>query len=292
MDGSPAILADRDDATRHSNVIEGVLLDLAAERATGCLQVGHPTGDEALVFLQDGLVYAAFVPGPRPLLGARLISSGVIDADSLARALEVQRSELLGWRLGELLVHLGYVDFHVIEDFTREQLRDMLADLFGWPVAIWQFLSNKRTRQGVGAPVEVCALVAAVRAVGCQADADAQLTPDLQPTDPPSRMVPFEVAALLREFSTIDCPRVAGIEAEEPAKGTTEPAPVELPKGGRLTEVVDRCIVLENTDTVALLRELSLLHDEPAPEPAPRPARFTGRGRAADKKRRRWLFAS
>jgi len=157
------MLADRDDRTQHSNVVEGVLLDLAGQRATGCLQVRDPAGEEALIFLQDGLIYTAFVPGPRPLLGTRLISSGKIDADSLARALEVQQKELPGWRLGELLVHLGYVQLEVVAEFALEQLKDMLADLFGWTVAIWQFLPNKRTRHGVGSPSVVRELIVEVR---------------------------------------------------------------------------------------------------------------------------------
>lgn len=157
------MLADRDDRTHHSNVVEGVLLDLAGQRATGCLQVRDPAGEEALVFLQDGMIYTAFVPGPRPLLGTRLISSGKTDADSLARALEVQQTELAGWRLGELLVHLGYVELEVVAEFALEQLKDMLADLFGWTVAIWQFLPNKRTRHGVGSPSVVRELIVEVR---------------------------------------------------------------------------------------------------------------------------------
>lgn len=157
------MLADRDDRTHHSNVVEGVLLDLAGQQATGCLQVRDPAGEEALVFLQDGLLYTAFVPGPRPLLGTRLISSGKTDADSLARALEVQQKELPGWRLGELLVHLGYAELEVVEEFVLEQLKDMLADLFGWTVAIWQFLPNKRTRHGVGSPSVVRELIVEVR---------------------------------------------------------------------------------------------------------------------------------
>jgi len=298
MDESPVMLPDWNGRTHHGNVVESVLLDLAAQRATGCLQVHNAASEEALVFLQDGLVYSAFVPGPRPPLGARLLSSGDIDADSLARALDVQRRELPGWRLGELLVHLGYVDFHVIEQFTSEQLRDMLSDLFGWSVTIWRFLPNKRTRQGVGAPVAVRHLLTAVRAGECQ-------------SEPPSHVFTFEVAAMLREFSTVDSPRTASTDADEVVEGTTDTAPVQPPKGSELAEAVDRYIRLETTDTVALLRELSVLQEEATPEPPPRSTRLARPGRTAthplspkagpiatpprdrtaDKKQRRWLFA-
>ena len=44
------------------------------------------------------------------MLGVRLMSRGALTPEALAEALEIQRTELQGWRLGELLVHLGYVE--------------------------------------------------------------------------------------------------------------------------------------------------------------------------------------
>ena len=104
--------------------IETVLTDLANEEATGCLHVVDDDGDEALVYLKTGLVYAVSVPGQRPALGARLISSNALVPENLAEALEAQRTELQGWRLGELLVHLGFVEQDVVEAFVQEQVRD------------------------------------------------------------------------------------------------------------------------------------------------------------------------
>ena len=48
-----------------THTVEPVLLDLAARGATGCLFVRDQEGDEAEVYLRDGLVYAVFVPGRR-----------------------------------------------------------------------------------------------------------------------------------------------------------------------------------------------------------------------------------
>ena len=58
--------------------VEQVLLDLGAQGATGCLYVTSRAEEEAEVYLRDGLVYAVFVPGRRPLLG--------VPADVLRRA--------------------------------------------------------------------------------------------------------------------------------------------------------------------------------------------------------------
>src|SRR6478736_7756919 len=138
-----------------THTVEAVLQDLAASGATGCLLVRDQEGDEAEVFLRDGEVYAVSVPGRRVMLGVRLMSRGALTPEALAEALEIQRTELQGWRLGELLVHLGYVELAVVEEFVVEHLKDALADLLGWPVAAWKFRKNKKTRQDVAPPTAV-----------------------------------------------------------------------------------------------------------------------------------------
>ena len=142
-----------------TGTVESVLHDLAAKSATGCLLVRDQEGDEAEVFLRDGQIYAVFVPGRRTMLGVRLMSSGALTPEALAEALEIQRTELQGWRLGELLVHLGYVDLAVVEQFVVEHLKDALADLLGWPVDSWKFRKGKKTRQDIAPPTPVDSLL-------------------------------------------------------------------------------------------------------------------------------------
>lgn len=77
--------------------LETVLLDLADRAATGCLHVRDEHGDEAEIYLRDGLVYAVSVPGRRMMLGARLLSSGALTPEALAEAL---RSSALSCRAG------------------------------------------------------------------------------------------------------------------------------------------------------------------------------------------------
>ena len=146
-----------------TNQVEQVLLDLGAQQATGCLTVLDAAAEEAEVYLKEGLVYSVFVPGRRPLLGSRLMSSGALAPEALAEALEIQRTELQGWRLGELLVHLGYVDRELIESFVSEQLVDMLGDLLGWHVDTWRFRKNKKARQDVAPPTDVPVVLNLVR---------------------------------------------------------------------------------------------------------------------------------
>jgi hypothetical protein len=142
--------------------LSDVLTDLAAQAATGCLHIDDDSGDEALVYLKNGLVYSAYVPGRRPQLGARLISSGALAPEALAEALDAQATELQGWRLGELLVHLGYVERPVVEAFVLEQLRESCFDLSRWTTGRYRFRKNEKTREDVGSHAAVADLLAEV----------------------------------------------------------------------------------------------------------------------------------
>jgi hypothetical protein len=146
-----------------STPLAPLLRDLASDAATGCLHVTNPVGDEALIFVKNGLIYSVSVPGTRPQLGAKLVSSGALAPEALAEALEAQRSELQGWRLGELLVHLGYVDQPVVEAFVMEQVTEALWDLLRWTDGRWKFRKNIRAREDVGPPMPVVELLATLR---------------------------------------------------------------------------------------------------------------------------------
>jgi hypothetical protein len=142
--------------------LPAVLRQLADGVVSGCLHVDDGVGGTAKVFLRGGQVYSVQVPGRRPQLGARLVSSGALGPEALAEALEAQRTELQGWRLGELLVHLGYVDQPIVESFVHEQLREQTSDLMRWPTGSWKFRVNERTREDVAPPTSVEELLESV----------------------------------------------------------------------------------------------------------------------------------
>src|SRR5206468_12241479 len=148
-----------------------LLLQLADETATGCLHISDLEGDEALIYFKTGLVYAVFVPGRRPQLGAKLVSSGALAPEALAEALEAQRTELQGWKLGELLVHLGYVDQPVVEAFVKEQVNDAIWDLIRWTEGRWRFRKAEKTREDVAPPMAVPDLLTTLRERGIEWEA-------------------------------------------------------------------------------------------------------------------------
>src|SRR3954453_5021904 len=148
--------------------LPAVLRQLADGVVSGCLHVDDGVGEEAKVFLRGGQVYSVQVPGSRPQLGARLVSSGALAPEALAEALGAQRTELQGWRLGELLVHLGYVDQPVVEAFVDEQLREALWDLIRWVEGRWKFRKNEKTREDVAPPTLVSDLPNDLRGRGVE----------------------------------------------------------------------------------------------------------------------------
>ena len=160
-----------------------VLRQLADGVASGCLHVVDGVDESAKVFLRGGQVYSVQVPGRRPQLGARLVSSGSLGPEALSEALEAQRTELQGWRLGELLVHLGYVDQPVVEAFINEQVREQTSDLMRWPTGTWKFRVNERTREDVAPPTTVEALLADVqqRTLAWEAISETVHGPDAVP---------------------------------------------------------------------------------------------------------------
>lgn len=143
-----------------------VLRSLAADSATGGLHLRRAHNGahdrEAVLYLKDGALYAATSSGPRPLLGVRLVAAGAVTREALQEALESQAGELAGWRLGELLVHLGYVDADIVTEFVIEQLLDTLGEVVSWPDGTWRFRKGESTRGSDDFALDVGAVLAHV----------------------------------------------------------------------------------------------------------------------------------
>ncbi|HEX3706138.1 MAG TPA: DUF4388 domain-containing protein, partial [Mycobacteriales bacterium] len=149
-----------------STSLATVLHDLAESSSSGALVLNHPDGDEAQIFMRSGLVCGLAATNRRSDLAAKLVSSGELAPEALAEALEAQRTDLAAWNLAELLVHLGYVDEDVVQEFVVEQLHEALWDLMRWTEGRWKFRKNAKTREDIGPPVTVVDLLESLRARG------------------------------------------------------------------------------------------------------------------------------
>ncbi len=139
--------------------LSAALQALAQEWASGCLHVVDPDGGEALVYLREGAIYFIAMPHPGRRLGNRLVSSGALVPAALAEALDAQEGALQAWRLGELLVRLGYVDQSVVEAFVIEQVLEDGADLLGLTAGHWEFVDGESTREGIAGGLSAAELL-------------------------------------------------------------------------------------------------------------------------------------
>ncbi len=192
------------------------LARLADAAATGCLHVrGSGT---ARVHLRAGRLQAVALPagaGARPL-GARLLAAGLLTPAALAEAEEAQRSELQGWRLGELLVHLGHAEPAVVAGHVHDQLVDDLRTLLSTSPASTRFRPGERVRSDLAAPLDVRPLLAELgHAVGALPPAAAPTAPVPASSEAPA--VPVTDA------------HGSGAPAEHAAATVADVAPVDPP---------------------------------------------------------------
>ncbi len=113
---------------------EDVLRAAAAASFWGRIDLTSTGGEVARVWCRDSTLLAASVPGPRPRIGVRLLSAGLVQPEDLDAALKEQSESAEPEPLGTILQHHGAIDRSELEHVAREQLVDQLADLLGWPL--------------------------------------------------------------------------------------------------------------------------------------------------------------
>ena len=131
------------------------LMSAADERATGELSTVLPGGDPARIFIEQGQVYSVVVRDGGRSLGERLVASGALEAMDLELALAAQNSDVPGWRIGELVVHLGFVGTAQVRACLAEQMQEMLGWLLSQPPTEWRMRPGSRTRAAFATPLDV-----------------------------------------------------------------------------------------------------------------------------------------
>ncbi len=131
------------------------LLSAAHERATGELSTVLPGGDSARIFIDQGQVYSVVVRDGGRSIGERLIAAGALEAMDLELALAAQNSDVPGWRIGELVVHLGYVGSAQVRACLTEQMQEMLGWLLSQPPTEWRMRPGSRMRATFATPLDV-----------------------------------------------------------------------------------------------------------------------------------------
>jgi tetratricopeptide (TPR) repeat protein len=117
-------------------VLPGVLRTLYVERRTGLLHVTRGEERGSVCFIKGNIVY-----GDTTIkechLGETLVRHGLLSQWDLERAGEMVG--VTGRRLGQVLVDLGLLDAHGLEDALALHVREVLLTIFSWPDGAYEF---------------------------------------------------------------------------------------------------------------------------------------------------------
>ena len=131
------------------NLSEASLADvlqlLAIGQKTGCLSVAGEGTFGTIHFDRGRIVYAGIV-NRRDRLGDRLVRSGAITADTLARVLAIATAPD-DRDVADALLADGLVERDVIEPLYRAQVEDAVYHLFGWTHGTFTFEADTRPTQ-------------------------------------------------------------------------------------------------------------------------------------------------
>jgi len=115
-----------------------ILQLISLSRKTGMLSL-HSRGREGTIVFKQGLVVKAHSSTFRMCLGDILIQKGVIDQDTLGKALALQRERGGQELLGLILVKRFAVAPETVEVVVREQIEQIVLSLFAWIEGTFDF---------------------------------------------------------------------------------------------------------------------------------------------------------
>ncbi len=110
---------------------------ISLSKKTGTLVVRSRKGTGMVVF-KDGQVIQAASDSIRDSLGNMLVSQGMLDETTLARALALQKQET-DKPLGMILVELGAVPAQTLQSVIRKQIEEIIYDLLAWEEGFFNF---------------------------------------------------------------------------------------------------------------------------------------------------------
>jgi len=104
---------------------------------SGCLSVtdGRNFGN---IFIKDGRIIYATILNRKQRLGDILVMKKVIENETLARALEIQKSSKKK-RLGEILVEIDAIDEKILAQELKEQIEQTIFTMLTWETGYFNF---------------------------------------------------------------------------------------------------------------------------------------------------------
>ena len=105
------------------------LLNFGKKNGTLNLTRGQARG---YICFRNGEVFFATTNWKRQSLGLKLLNAGIVSKAQVDEALELQKTNARGQRLGQLLIRLEYITREQLEVFVEEQIQDAVFEMLRW----------------------------------------------------------------------------------------------------------------------------------------------------------------
>jgi CheY-like chemotaxis protein len=148
--GSPAETSDTERLSIEGDLAETglqrILHNLYSLRATGLLHLEN-NGIKKVVYIRNG--YPIFVRSNlvREFLGQILMRTGHLSNEELERSLKVAKEN--GQRHGMVLIEMGLITPHQLNDILRNQVLEKLLSLFSWKDGDYRFVQAREFKAGI-----------------------------------------------------------------------------------------------------------------------------------------------
>ncbi|PKQ28656.1 MAG: hypothetical protein CVT63_01715 [Candidatus Anoxymicrobium japonicum] len=127
--------------------LEGRLKDFSLPDLFQLIHFGKKSGTlnitngdvKGYVCFRSGNVFFGTHNWKRAPLGQRLVEVGMASAEQIDEALDLQKTDRKGQRLGNILVELGYISRESLEVFVEEQIRDAVFHMLRWDEGDFDF---------------------------------------------------------------------------------------------------------------------------------------------------------
>lgn len=154
---------------------------------TGTLVLSNGLVEKRIIF-QDGEVTMTASTDPKEYLGHFLVSRGLLDEVTLAKAMELQQQNQM--LLGKILVTIGALTEAQLEQMLRLKLEESIYEIFTWPSGEFRFLDEKPSES------EIIPLRFNVNALALEGSRRTDEWRRLRETIPSKSCVPVSVAEL------------------------------------------------------------------------------------------------
>jgi hypothetical protein len=119
--------------------LEELLQWLSLSQKTGTLEFAGDKHSKK-IFFRDGLIVASASTRPEEYLGHFLVSHGMINEQTLSKAIELQ--EASGMLLGKILTTRGWLTDQDLHAMLRLKTEESIYDVFSWEEGDFQFVDG------------------------------------------------------------------------------------------------------------------------------------------------------